>query len=51
MKSWKTLSFIGCGSYKSVSTMNFIVANAIVVFKSTVMRFVKSKGYIEPPDF
>lgn len=35
-------SFIRCDFYKLFPTMNFIVANAIISFKSTMMRSVGS---------
>lgn len=44
MKSWKTLSFIGCKPYKLAPTMYVIVANAITILQSTVIN-----TYSRPP--
>lgn len=48
MQSRKTLSSLGCNSYKLVPTVD---ANATIVVKSTIMWWVKSRVHIEPLDF
>jgi hypothetical protein len=42
MKSVNTHSFIGCNSYKFVSKLQVIIANAIMVSSSTIKWFIKS---------